>query len=129
MKKLLIGLTFAGLTSVAIAQQYNHNHHNQQYNHHNHHNHNHHNNQHQQRQSSSDWAWAVPAIIGGAIIYGAIRSHDQPTITVPQRPYSSSPQSTSGCPFDSTPLYNRVIMLDGNNRRVETYQLVGCQQQ
>lgn len=59
MKKLLAGLLLISATLPALAQHRHHGHHG------------HHG--HWQHRGHSGWHWAVPAIIGGAVIYSTTR--------------------------------------------------------
>jgi hypothetical protein len=85
MKKLFLTLLLAGLTIPALAQ---------------HHHHRHHNNWH---RGHSGWTWAVPAIIGGAVVYSTIRQDpvivQQPVIV---HPPMQIPQGQNCSPWTET---------------------------
>lgn len=112
MKKLLIGLIIAAAATGAVAQH--HGHYNRGYGHNQpHHNH-------------GGWGWAVPAIIGGAVIYGIARAQDPQPVVIQQQPVVI--QQPTGCPVGTVAIYNKIIVIDNYNRSIEQYQLAGCRQ-
>ncbi len=89
MKKLFIALTLACATLPALAQHHGHG-----YRHHGH--------GHWARPHNG-WTWVVPAVIGGAIVYGATRPDpvivQQPVIV---QPPMQIPQAQNCTPWTET---------------------------
>ena len=70
--------------------------------------------------------WFVPALITGAIVYGATRpSEPAQVIVVPAAP----PQLQPICPQGTNATYSRMYAQDQSGRYVETYKFVGCMSQ
>jgi hypothetical protein len=78
-----------------------------------HHGHHHH---------GGGWGWAVPVLIGGAIVYGATRPADPAPQVIIQTP----PPGAIQCPPGLAAFYNRVLTPDPYGRYIETYQFAGC---
>lgn len=74
MKKLLVSLLLIGATLPALAQHRHHGHHGGHYG-------------HWQHRGYSGWNWAVPAIIGGAVVYSTI----SPNPVIIQQPIIQEP--------------------------------------
>jgi hypothetical protein len=67
--------------------------------------------------------WFVPALITGAIVYGATRpSEPAQVVVVPAQP----PQQQPVCPQGTDATYSRSYYQDQSGRYVETYVFTGC---
>jgi len=67
--------------------------------------------------------WFVPALITGAIVYGATRpSEPAQVVVVPAQP----PQQQPICPYGTDATYSRSYYQDQSGRYVETYVFTGC---
>jgi hypothetical protein len=67
--------------------------------------------------------WFVPALITGAIVYGATRPSEPATVVVvPATP----PQQQPVCPQGTDATYSRSYYQDQSGRYVETYVFTGC---
>ena len=77
-------------------------------------------------RGGSGIGWFVPALITGAIVYGATRQVEQvpqPLVIVDRTP---PPQPTPVCPIGSVATYVRAYVQLANGQFVETYSFVGC---
>jgi hypothetical protein len=67
--------------------------------------------------------WFVPALITGAIVYGATRpSEPAQVVVVPAQP----PQQQPICPYGTDATYSRMYVQDASGRFIETYKFTGC---
>ena len=82
MKKILITLILAAAAVPAFAQHWRHGHH-----------------MHRVHPVYSGGNWVVPAIIGGAIVYGATRPAQAETVIVQQQPVIVQQQSEHCTPW------------------------------
>lgn len=75
MKKILVGVVLAATALTASAQHRGYHHHHRPHGHYN-----------------GNWNWVLPAVIGGAIVYGATRPVQpaQPSIII-QQPLPPAP--------------------------------------
>ena len=106
MKKTLIALALIAATATAAAQ------HRQDFRHYN----------HNRGHGYYGGAWVVPALIGGAIIYGVTRDQSPPVQYVPV-PVSPQPPQ---CPTGTEANYSRIYVQDTTGRFTETYKFNGC---
>lgn len=67
--------------------------------------------------------WFVPALITGAIVYGATRPSEPATVVVVPAPI---PQQQPVCPYGTEATYSRSYVQDQSGRYIETYQFTGC---
>ena len=81
MKKL-IALVLTLLSITAMAQ----------------HRHGHHNGYHQHR--GHGWGWVAPALIGGAIVYGATRPAPPPPVVYQTQPIQTLPPAPYGYRYE-----------------------------
>lgn len=76
--------------------------------------------------------WFVPALITGAIVYGATRPSEPQVVVVPAPTlvYPVSPlqqqQQQPICPQGTDATYSRSYVQDAYGRYIETYQFTGC---
>ena len=74
--------------------------------------------------------WFVPALITGAIVYGATRPSEPQVVVVPAPtlvyPVSPLQQQQPICPQGTDATYSRSYVQDAYGRYIETYQFTGC---
>ena len=66
--------------------------------------------------------WFVPALITGAIVYGATRPSEPATVVVVPAPIPQQPI----CPYGTDATYSRMYVQDASGRFIETYKFTGC---
>ena len=69
--------------------------------------------------------WVVPALITGAIVYGATRPSEPATVYITPQP-APFPQQQPICPYGTEATYSRVYVQDTYGRFIETYTFNGC---